>query len=198
VTSDPKSTNPETEPPVQEPEQANSRDAIGGQVSEPNTSDEPAPELPIEDQLRAEATRLKDQLLRLAADFDNFRKRSRREISDAERMAREELLRELLPVFDNLDRASQHAGAATDVQSLVDGVSMVTRQFVDTLGRLGVERVQAVGAAFDPAVHEAVQQVETADQPPGVVCAEILAGYRFGERLLRPAMVVVAKAPISA
>ena len=75
---------------------------------------------------------------------------------------------------------------------------MVNRQFIDTLGRLGVERVQAIGMAFDPAVHEAVQQVETADQPPGVVCAEILAGYRFGERLIRPAMVVVAKAPVSA
>ncbi len=185
---------------MQDPEQANSRDVIGEQVSEPHPSSagEAAPEVPVEDQLRAEAARLKDQLLRLAADFDNFRKRSRRELSDAERMAREDLLRELLPVFDNLGRASQHAGAATDVQSLVDGIAMVNRQFVDTLERLGVERVQAVGVAFDPAVHEAVQQVETADQPPGVVCAEILAGYRFGERLIRPAMVVVAKAPISA
>jgi molecular chaperone GrpE len=179
---------------------ANSRDIFEEQVSEPHASSagDTAAEESVEDQLRAEAARLKDQLLRLAADFDNFRKRSRREISDAERMAREDLLRELLPVFDNLDRASQHAGAATDVQSLVDGITMVNRQFVDTLGRLGVERVKAVGVAFDPSVHEAVQQVETADQPPGVVCAEILAGYRFGERLIRPAMVVVAKAPVSA
>lgn len=150
-------------------------------------------ELNEAEKLRAEATRLKDQLLRLAADFDNFRKRSRREIQDAERMAREDLLRELLPVFDNLERASQHAGSATEVQSLVDGISMVSRQFVDTLARLGVERIQTIGVAFDPAVHEAVQQMETADQPPGAVCAEVLAGYRFGDRLIRPAMVVVAK-----
>jgi molecular chaperone GrpE len=140
---------------------------------------------------------LKDQLLRLAADFDNFRKRSRREITDAERMAREDLLRELLPVFDNLERASQHADAATDVRSLVDGISMVNRQFVDTLSRLGVERVQTIGVAFDPAVHEAVQQIETVDQSPGAVCAEVLPGYRFGDRLIRPAMVVVAKAPVT-
>jgi molecular chaperone GrpE len=151
----------------------------------------------VEEQLRGEASRLKDQLLRLAADFDNFRKRSRREINDAERMAREELLRELLPVFDNLERASQHVGPGTDVQSLVDGITMVHRHFIDTLSRLGVERVQTVGVSFDPAVHEAVQQVETADQPPGAVCAEVLGGYRFGERLIRPAMVVVAKAPVS-
>jgi molecular chaperone GrpE len=171
-----------------------------GQVSEPNAqaADDVAAGGSLEDQLRAEAARLKDQLLRLAADFDNFRKRSRRELGDAERTAREELLRELLPVFDNLERASQHAGAAADVQSLVDGITMVNRQFVDTLSRLGVQRIQTVGVAFDPAVHEAVQQLETADQPPGVVFAEVLGGYRLGERLIRPAMVVVAKAPTAA
>jgi molecular chaperone GrpE len=193
VTSDPK-TSQETEPANQDCGQAN---ALQGDGEPQNSSSDAVATESEEDQLRAEVARLKDQLLRLAADFDNFRKRSRREISDAERMAREELLRELLPVFDNLDRASQHAGAATDVQSLVDGIAMVSRQFVDTLGRLGVERVAAVGTAFDPAVHEAVQQMETADQPPGMVCAEVLAGYRFGERLIRPAMVVVAKAPVS-
>jgi molecular chaperone GrpE len=201
VKSDPK-PSPETEPTTQDPGHAQAQEVEREQVSEPQASDAgngaDAAAEPVEDQLRAEAARLKDQLLRLAADFDNFRKRSRREITDAERMAREELLRELLPVFDNLDRASQHASATTDVQSLVDGITMVNRQFIDTLGRLGVERVPAIGVAFDPAVHEAVQQVETADQPPGVVCAEILAGYRFGERLIRPAMVVVAKAPVSA
>lgn len=169
---------------------------VDGPLADASKGVEPSPEESAEDKLRAEAARLKDQLLRLAADFDNFRKRSRREILDAERMAREDLLRELLPVFDNLERASQHAGAATDMQSLVDGISMVSRQFVDTLSRLGVQRIESVGCAFDPAIHEAVQQMETADQPPGSVCAEVLAGYRFGERLIRPAMVVVAK-PVS-
>ncbi|HMA94565.1 MAG TPA: nucleotide exchange factor GrpE [Polyangiaceae bacterium] len=169
----------------------NGQAAESGQPAE--AAVEVAPEESSEEKLRAEAARLKDQLLRLAADFDNFRKRSRREIQDAERMAREDLLRELLPVFDNLERASQHAGSATDVQSLVDGIGMVSRQFVDTLARLGVERIQSIGVAFDPAVHEAVQHLETADQPPGAVCAEVLPGYRFGDRLIRPAMVVVAK-----
>jgi molecular chaperone GrpE len=169
--------------------------ASQAQESANDTAGNAEPEASVEEQLRAEAARLKDQLLRLAADFDNFRKRSRREIADAERMAREDIIRELLPVFDNLERASQHAGAATDVQSLVDGIAMVNRLFMDTLSRLGVERVATVGVAFDPAVHEAVQQIATADQPPGAVCAEVVGGYRLGERLIRPAMVVVAKAP---
>lgn len=149
----------------------------------------------IEDQLKAEVARLKDQLLRLAADFDNFRKRSRREIADAERMAREDLLRDLLPVFDNLERASSHVTAATDVKSMVDGIQMVGKQFIDTLGRIGIERVATVGIAFDPSLHEAIQHMETAEYAPGCIAAEVQAGYRFGERLIRPAMVVVAKAP---
>ena len=147
----------------------------------------------VEETLKAEVARLKDQLLRTLADFDNFRKRSRREISDAERMAREDFLRELLPVFDNLERASQHAVEATDIQSLKEGIQMVMRQFLDTLTKLNVERVQSVGLPFDPAVHEAVQQVESSELPPGAVAQELLAGYRVGDRLIRPAMVVVVR-----
>lgn len=144
---------------------------------------------------QAELARVKDQLLRTLADFDNYRKRARRETQDAERRAREDLLRDLLPVFDNFDRASQHAQSATDVKSLAEGIAMVVRIFLDTLSKLGVERIEALGKPFDPAVHEAVQQLETAEQPPGTVVAEIAAGYRMGERLIRPSMVVVAKAP---
>ncbi|HET9932756.1 MAG TPA: nucleotide exchange factor GrpE [Polyangiaceae bacterium] len=155
-----------------------------------------APADPLEE-ARAEAARLRDQLLRTAADFDNYKKRARRETQDAERRVREDFLRDLLPVFDNLERAAQHAGTASDVKSLADGISMVMRLFLDTLGRLGVERVNAVGQAFDPALHEAVQQLETTQFPPGSVAAEVQAGYRMGERLVRPAMVVVAKPPPS-
>jgi molecular chaperone GrpE len=101
----------------------------------------------------------------------------------------------MLPVFDNLERATQHASSAKDVQSLADGVAMVMRQFLDTLAKLGIERVQTVGKAFDPAMHEAIQQLETKEHPPGSIAAEVQAGYRIGDRLIRPAMVVVAKAP---
>jgi molecular chaperone GrpE len=167
----------------------------------PESADEPrterAPEAPSSDDpvsaAQAEAARLKDQLLRLAADFDNFKKRSRREVSDATKVGREDVLRELLPVFDNLERATSHAAQATDVKALTEGIGMVIRQFVDTLGKLGIERVKAVGLPFDPAVHEAVQHLETNDHAPGSVAMELQAGYRTSERVLRPAMVVVAK-----
>jgi molecular chaperone GrpE len=164
----------------------------------PNSADEaaPIPPPPPEDPLeraQAEATRLKDQLLRLAADFDNFKKRSRRELADMAKVSREDVLRELLPVFDNLERATSHATQATDVKALTEGISMVTRQFLDTLGRLGIERIASVGLPFDPTVHEAVQHLETPEFPPGAVAMELQAGYRMGERVLRPAMVVVAK-----
>jgi molecular chaperone GrpE len=146
-------------------------------------------------QAQAEAARLKDQLLRTAADFDNFRKRSRKDVDDAGKRARDDVLRELLPVFDNLERAMSAADTATDAQSLADGIRMVQRQFLDTLGKLQIERVETTGKAFDPSLMEAVQSLATSDFEPGTVAAELQAGYRQGERLLRPALVVVAKAP---
>jgi len=148
-------------------------------------------------QARAETLRMRDQMLRIAADFDNFRKRSRRELDDAVRRGRDDLLRDLLPIFDNLDRAVSHAEQATDVQAVADGVKIVLRQFQDTVGRLGVARVKAVGEAFDPNVHEAIQQIEVPDQAAGTVVAEVQAGYTWNERLVRAAMVVVAKAASS-
>ena len=138
---------------------------------------------------------MREQMLRIAADFENFRKRSRREIEESARHSRETLLRELLPVFDNLERAVAHAEQAADARSVADGVKMVLRQFSDTLGKLGIQRIQSVGAPFDPMVHEAIQQISTADQPPGTVVAEVQPGYSWDERLVRAAMVVVAMAP---
>lgn len=142
---------------------------------------------------QAEQAKLKDQLLRTLADFDNFRKRTRRELADAERRGRDDLLKEFLPVFDNLDRAGAHAETATDVKALADGINMVMRQFADLLSKLGIERVAGVGKPFDPAVHEAVQHMETSDYEPGTIAAEVQAGYRTSEKLIRPALVVVAK-----
>src|ERR1043165_5773196 len=110
---------------------------------------------------KQEAQRLKEQLLRTAADYENFRKRTRRDLVDADRRGRDEFLREILPVFDNLERAVQHVEKATDVQSVAEGIKMVLRQLTDTLGKMGVERVPTVGTPFDPAMHEAVQHFET-------------------------------------
>lgn len=147
------------------------------------------------EEARAETARIKDQLLRTAADFDNFRKRTRREFDDAVRRGREELLRELLPVFDNLERAVVHAEQATDAKSVAEGVGMVLKQFADSLGRAGIRRIESVGRPFDPTQHEAIQQIETSDQPAGTIVAEVQPGYAMGDRLVRAAMVVVAKPP---
>ena len=142
-----------------------------------------------------ENKRIRDQLLRTLADFDNFRKRSRREVGDATERGREEILKELLPVFDNLERAADHAKGATEMSALTDGIDLVIKQFVDTLAKIGVEKLESRGQSFDPSVHEAIQQLETADMPPGTVVHQVQAGYKMGGRLVRPCMVVVAKAP---
>jgi molecular chaperone GrpE len=143
----------------------------------------------------AELARLRDQLLRTAADFDNFRKRSRREQDDAQKRGQAGVLKDLLPVFDNLERAAQHADTANDAKAVADGVRIVLKQFETTLERMGIKRIQPVGVAFDPALHEAIQHVESPDQPAGVVLHEVQAGYMIGESLLRAAMVVVSKGP---
>lgn len=141
----------------------------------------------------AEAARMKEQWMRAVADLDNFRKRSRKEIEDARKSGGEELLKELLPVFDNLERALQSAQRATEVKPVAEGLSMVLKQFESSIARAGVQRVPGVGTAFDPSVHEAIQQFETDEHEPGTVVAEVQPGYVRGERLVRAAMVVVAK-----
>jgi molecular chaperone GrpE len=159
--------------------------------SEPASGELPTPtEL---ERAQAEAAKLKDMLVRTAADFDNFRKRTRRELDEARRSGRDDLLKELLPVFDNLERAIQSAQKAADVKAVSDGLSMILKQFDSTLGRAGIGRVPTVGAMFDPSMHEAIQQVETDEHPPGTIVAEVQPGYTMGEKLVRAAMVVVAK-----
>lgn len=151
-----------------------------------------------------QAADFKDKLMRTAADFDNYRKRSRREVSDAEKKGRDGLLKDLLPVFDNLERATTHAGTAgegsepSDIKGLVDGITLVMKQFHDALGRLGIQRIESVGKAFDPGLHEAIQHLETDEFDPGCVAAEVQPGYLHGDRLLRPALVVVAKRKVTA
>lgn len=167
----------------------------------PNSEERP-PTATMEDEaisplamLEEEHARLKDQLLRTAADFDNFRKRSRKEVEQAERRGRESVLNELLPVVDNLERAVHAASDATEVSAVVEGIQMVLRLFEDTAARIGLERLTSVGQRFDPNLHDAFQQVPTDEHPPGTIVTEYQPGYRLGDKLLRPAMVVVARKP---
>ena len=149
------------------------------------------------EQLTTERDRMKEQLLRVAADFENFRKRSRKELEETRRRAVEDTLREVLPIVDNLERAAQAAKETTDVTAVADGVAMVLRGFEDIAARIGLRRVLSVGERFDPTRHDAMQQQETDEHAPGTIVAEIVPGYELGDRLLRPAMVIVARPPTS-
>ncbi len=165
----------------------------------PAASSPPPPAEPTIEQKLADAVaengRLRDQLLRTAADFDNFRKRSRRSEDDAQRRGKEQMLKDLLPVFDNLERAVQHAEGSPEAQAVASGLRMVIKQFVDTLDKAGIKRVASVGQPFDPSRHEAIQHLESADHPAGVIVAEVQPGYLMGDNLIRAAMVVVSKGP---
>jgi len=134
-----------------------------------------------------------DKYLRAAADLENQRKRQKREVDDARLDTKNKVLKEMLPVVDNLERAIEHAGSDPALKPIVEGVQLVLRQFQTAFERLDITAVEAMGQAFDPNLHEAISQVES-DQPPGTVVQVLQRGYRAGDRLLRPALVVVAKA----
>lgn len=138
-----------------------------------------------------EAAQFKDKYLRSVADLENFRKRALREKDEARTYGAENLLRDLLVVIDNMERAMEAAG---EIDQIKQGVKMTHDQFKQILRQHGVEVVEAHGAPFDPAHHEAVAHVETADHLPGTIMQEHRRGYKFRERLLRPSMVSVAKA----
>ena len=136
-----------------------------------------------------------DRALRAQADLENYRKRAQKEKEEVQKFGSERLLRDLLPVMDNLDRAIEAAVKTPDLESFQKGVAMTRKAFEDSLGRHGVKSFSAKGQPFDPRLHEAIQQVETADMPPGHVVQEVVRGFTLNERLVRPALVVVARAP---
>lgn len=133
-----------------------------------------------------------DRYLRAAADLENLRKRQKREIDDARLESKGRVLKEMLPVVDNLERAIDHATAQAGSNPIIEGVQLVLRQFLTAFERLDVMPVEAAGQPFDPNLHEAISQQES-DAPPGTVVQVLQRGYKSGDRLLRPALVVVAK-----
>jgi len=182
--------------PVASDGDANGAAAVGPDDARGGDEGEQEAELDELSLVRAELASTKDRMLRIAADFDNFRKRTRKEQEEARTRGREEVLKEILPVFDNLERAIQAAGtkeASPATQAIVAGVAMVQKQFEEGLGRFGLKRFSAKGQGFDPNLHEALAQVETDEHPAGTVVEEYQKGYMLGERLLRPATVVVAR-----
>jgi molecular chaperone GrpE len=156
-----------------------------------------APESDLE-RVTAERDKKHEQLLRTTADFENYRKRMRRELDEAKVKGQQDIVRDILPVFDNLERAVQASGTATDAASVVEGIRMVLKLFEDSAERIGLSRIKTVGERFDPQVHEAIQQKESAEAAPGTILNEVVPGYRFGDKLVRAAMVVVARKPADA
>jgi molecular chaperone GrpE len=135
-----------------------------------------------------------DKYLRAVADLENYRKRNKRDLDDARAEAKTKVLKEMLPVVDNLERAVEHAEKSQDPGAVVDGIRLVLRQFLTAFERVDVTPVDAANQPFDPNLHEAISQQETDEFPPGTVVTVLQRGYRLGDRLLRPALVVVAKA----
>lgn len=139
-----------------------------------------------------------ERMLLAAADLENFKKRAQKEKEEIQKFGAERLLRDFLPVIDNLERALEHANSATDFDSLKTGVAMTRKQFEDALGKHGVKSLSSVGQPFDPRFHEAMQQVETTELPPNHVVTELVRAYTLNDRLIRPALVMVSKAPAAA
>jgi len=153
--------------------------------------------LSLRQQLESKETEAKnyyERFLRQAAELENYKKRSARERDDAIRYANESLLKDLLPVVDNLERAIAHASGGGNGKPLVEGVEMVLRGLADVLTKHGAMPILAQGQPFDPTKHEAMTQVETDDHEPNSVVEELHKGYMLRDRLLRPALVSVAKA----
>jgi molecular chaperone GrpE len=177
-------------------------EAMGDQVVVPATT-ESAPADALVQELEAALAQktqehevTKEQLLRLMADFDNYRKRTTRQHEEARQYATADLVIALLPGLDNLERALNAAGQDLNLSSarIAEGVSMVLRQLKEALGKVGVREVQTQGLAFDPTRHEAVDLVSVPASDDGLIVEEVQHGYLLHERLLRPAKVVVGRA----
>lgn len=165
--------------------------AVDGEAPEIDAAVAAAEEL---DAARREAADWKARAYRATADLENVRRRFQKEREELRRFAVEGLLKDMLPIVDNLERAVQHA-EQNGQEGLVDGVKMVLRQFQQTLAGKGAEPFEALGQPFDPQLHEAMTEMPTTEFAPGHVASVFQRGWKLNGRLVRPAMVVVAKAP---
>jgi len=175
---------------------------VPGNESSVETQGAPSPSVAPKDDVtrRLEATEresadFKDRYLRLAAEFENFKKLAQRDQIDHTKYATEKVLKDLLPVVDNLARAIAHARTRNADQAIIDGLDLTIRQFQDALTKSGVEPIAALGQPFDPALHQALAQVDATGCAPDTVVEEAQRGYRLHGRILRPSLVTVAKPP---
>ncbi len=144
----------------------------------------------------AEVEALNDRLLRLHAEFENYKKRMARERSEFVKFANEGLILEFLPVLDNLERAAATARTGADAQGVAEGLEIILRLFQTTLEKAGVKAIEALEHQFDPNFHQAVAQEESTDGPDNIVVEEVQKGYLLEGRVLRPSMVKVSKTTV--
>lgn len=168
-----------------------SHDPADSEKTEPATASMEAKIAELESAL-AEA---KDRHLRLAADFDNFKKRARQEQLETIQHASAELIGRLLPALDDLHKALENKPAGTD-ESWIKGVELSVRKLEEALGAHGLEPIESVGARFDPKLHEAIGHEESAEHPEDTVITELRRGYRIRDRVVRPALVKVSRPPV--
>jgi molecular chaperone GrpE len=149
--------------------------------------------------LAKENASLRDRLMRALADAENTRRRAERSVADTRQYAVADFAREMLAIADNLERAiaaaEQHGAPTPQDASLIEGARAIARMLAQIMARFGVQKVEAIGAPFNPSLHEAIMEVEDASQPGGNVVRVVEEGYTINDRLLRPARVVVAKRP---
>ena len=157
-----------------------------------NTEGEEDPEAKLETSEKA-AEEAYDRFLRVSADFENFKKRSARELADFRKYANEALIREMLPVVDNLERAIASMVDNASASSFIEGVDLTLKEILKVFEKCVVKPIDAIGKPFDPTFHQAVMQREADDKPENTVLEELQKGYTIHDRLLRPTMVVVSK-----
>ncbi len=136
---------------------------------------------------------LYDKYVRLHAEFENFKRRITKDKQEAIKFANQELIRQILPFVDNLERSLQHADEAKNIDALKEGIEMTIKDFLKTLEKSGLEMIPAEGEPFDPNVHEAIMQEERNDMEPNTVVQELQRGYKLHGRVIRPATVTVSK-----
>ena len=139
----------------------------------------------------------KDHFLRLQAEFENFRRRSLKEKQESLRFGHQNLVKDLLSAVDNLERAMEHGAqnAGAEVRGVLDGIALVHREILSTFEKHGVSQIDAAGQDFDPAVHEAIGQIPSAEVPPNTVVQVLQKGYVIHDRMVRPSRVLVSRAP---
>lgn len=134
-----------------------------------------------------------NKMMRLAAEFDNYKKRSAREHENIRKYASENIIKEMLPIVDNFERAIESANESSDFNSFLDGIRLILNQMINLLGKEGVQQIKAVGEVFNPNIHEAVLHIASDEYPENIIVQELQKGYILNDRVIRPAMVAVSK-----